>query len=114
MTCLRDGNLTICGGFRKRNCYYFSENFKEVLFCDSLWYGPNLVGKLKRKKYERIDLFKARVLEKLGFMPRTHRGWWRFIAMPQIKAMNEDRKEEAKKNESDGYAPCLEQKEKRP
>jgi hypothetical protein len=94
MTCLRstDGKMYVCGGFRKKNCHYFTKDYRVVLFCDSLWYGPNLVGKLKRKKFERIDLFKTRAEKKLGFMPLTQRGWWRVIAMPQIRAMEEDRK----------------------
>lgn len=89
MTCRfsTDGKLVVCGARDSKRGYYFTKNFREVLYCDSLWYGPSLVKKLRRKKYERIDLFKARVLKKLGFMPLTHRGWWRVVAAPQIRDM---------------------------
>ena len=89
MTCLisDDGKLGVCGGFRKRKAYYFTKDYRQVLFCDSLWYEPNLVKKLVRKKHERIDLFKARVKKTLGFLPMTFRGWWRVTAVPQLKAL---------------------------
>jgi len=90
MTCLasKDGKLVVCGGFRRRECYYFTRNRRAVLFSDSLWYEPNLV--LKRKKYERIDYFEIRVKKKLGFLPMTFRGWWRVTALPMIRAMKKD------------------------
>lgn len=93
MTCLRstDGKTYVCGGFRKKNCHYFTKSYRAVLFCDSLWYEPNLVSNLKRKKFERIDLFMARVKRKLGFMPLTFRGWWRVVALPQLKEIGKER-----------------------
>lgn len=91
MTCLKseDGKMYVCGGLRRRSCHYFDKTRRYVLFCDSLWYGPNLVSKLKRKKFGRIDLFEARVVKKLGFLPRTYRGWWQFVAVPQLKDLKE-------------------------
>lgn len=83
--------MVVCGGFRKKAYHYFSKSYRTVLFCDSLWYEPNLVSKLKRKKFERIDLFKARVLKKLGFMPRTFRGWWQFVAVPQLRSLKKEK-----------------------
>lgn len=94
MTCRfsEDGKLVVCGGFNKRSCHYFSKNYRMVLFCDSLWYGPSLVKKLIRKKYERIDLFKARVKRKLGFTPLTYRGWWRVTALPQLRDLKKEKR----------------------
>jgi hypothetical protein len=86
-----DGKLVICGGGRKRG-YYFSRGYREVLYCDSLWYEPNLVKNLRRKKFERIDLFVARAIRKLKFRPLTFRGWWRVIAVPMMRAMDKDKK----------------------
>jgi len=86
MVCMisEDGNLSVCGGMRGRKFYFFTKNWGTCLFCDSLWYEPNLVA--KRKTHERIDLFIARVTRKLGFRPRTMAGWWQFVAVPQLKA----------------------------
>jgi len=92
MTCLisEDGKLAVCGGDRRRKFYYFDPKCKWVLFCNSLWYEPNLAKNLKRKKFERIDLFVARATKKLGFRPLTFRGWWRVVAVPMIRAMEKD------------------------
>ena len=79
--------MAICGGFRGRKYHFFTKKRTAVFFCDSLWYEPNLVKKLKRKKHERIDYFVARVKQVLGFMPFTYRGWWRVVAVPQLKAL---------------------------
>jgi len=89
MTCLisEDRSMAICGGFRGRKYHFFTKKRTAVLFCDSLWYEPNLVKKLKRKKNERIDYFVARVKKVLGFMPFTYRGWWKVVALPQLKAL---------------------------
>ena len=89
MTCRfsEDGKLVVCGGFGKRKAHYFTKSYRAVLFCDSLWYEPHLVSNLKRKKFERIDLFIARVKKKLGFKPLTFRGWWRVTAIPQFREL---------------------------
>lgn len=83
--------VAVCGGFRQRKYHYFTKKRDAVLFSDSLWYEPNLVSKLKRKKNERIDYFEARVKKKLGFLPMTFRGWWKVVAVPQFRAMEQER-----------------------
>lgn len=87
-----DRKLVVCGGGNRRQYHYFTKKCGAVLFCDSLWYEPHLVEKLRRNGSERIDLFRARVKKKLGFMPLTFRGWWRTVALPQIKQMKADNK----------------------
>lgn len=89
MTCLRsaDGKLAVCGGFRKRTCYYFTRNRRAVLFCDSLWYEPNLV--LKREKGERLDRFKVRVKKKLGFLPQGFENYRRYVSKPMMRAIKD-------------------------
>lgn len=86
-----DGKLVVCGGFRRKSAYYFTKNYRMVLFCESLWYEPSLVKKLKRKKFERIDLFVARARRVLGFMPLTFRGWWRVTALPQLRDIKKEK-----------------------
>ena len=83
MPCLVSGNLTICGGFKRRSCHFFTKDRHAVLFCDSLWYEPAVIVKAKRGESDRH--FEARARKELKFKPKTYRGWWRTVAVPQLK-----------------------------
>ena len=82
----KDGKMAVCGGAR-RGDYYFTKNMRYALRSDSLWYDPVIVA--TRKKYGRIDLFRARVRKKLGFMPRRFETWWRKRVIPELEATKE-------------------------
>ena len=86
MTCLisDDKKLVVCGGFRGQQYHYFTKSYRHVVFANSLWYSPNLVSNLKRKKHERIDLFKKRVKKKLGFMPQAFVTYRRKVLRPMM------------------------------
>ena len=94
MTCRisTDGKLAVCGGPRGKEYYYFTRNYRYILFSNSCWYEPNLI--LKRKRFERIDLFKKRAKKKLGFIPGAFSTFKKKVLKPMLaREMKEVRAE---------------------
>lgn len=92
MACLisKDGKTVICG-VPLREDYHLDGKRRVILQQGSLWYEPILIA--KRKKFERIDLFIARFVKKKGFRPVAFSTWWKKVALPQLKPLTPEGKE---------------------
>ena len=81
---MSDAQGWICGG-RTKAGHFFTKDLKAVFHCNNLWYDPDLV--LKRNRGESVARFRSRVKVKLGFAPYTYAGWWRVVAVPELRAL---------------------------